>query len=170
MKTTRLPSIGSILYATDLSENAINALGYAVSLAQGYKAKLTVLYVVPDMWEELAQQAGLNLPGYDGLSEWEELSEGQRSGAEQALKERIAEFCEHVEHCPVESSDVQVKSGRPATAILEQIEEGDYSMVVLGSHGQDMITDLLLGSVASEVVRKSPIQVLLVPLEEDELS
>lgn len=170
MKTTRLPSIGSILYATDLSENAINALGYAVSLAHGYKAKLTVLYVVPDMWEELAQQAGLNLPGYDGLSEWEELSEGQRSGAEQALKERITEFCEHVEHCPVESSDVQVKSGRPASAILEQIEEGDYSMVVLGSHGQDMITDLLLGSVASEVVRKSPIPVLLVPLEEDELS
>jgi nucleotide-binding universal stress UspA family protein len=41
-------------------------------------------------------------------------------------------------------------------------------MAVLGSRGQDRITDLLLGSVASEVVRKSPIPVLLVPLDEDD--
>ncbi|TVM17929.1 hypothetical protein DPQ33_07410 [Oceanidesulfovibrio indonesiensis] len=168
MKTTRLPTIQTILYATDLSENSIHALSYAVSIAQSYKAKLSVLYVVPDVWEELAQQAGLDLPGYDGLTEWQGLSDEQRQEAEQSLKRRITEFCESVEDCPVEPSDVLVESGRAAAVILKTIDEGRYSMAVLGSRGQDRITDLLLGSVASEVVRKSPIPVLLVPLDEDD--
>lgn len=168
MKTTRLPSIQTILYATDLSENSIHALSYAVSLAQCYKAQLSVLYVVPDVWEELAQQAGLDLPGFDGLAEWQELSDNQRQEAEGALKRRITEFCESVEDCPVEPSDVLVKSGRAASVILKTIESGEYALTVLGSRGQDRITDLLLGSVASEVVRKSPIPVLLVPLDENE--
>ena len=40
--------IQKILYATDLSENARHAFGYAVSLANMYEAQLVILYVESD--------------------------------------------------------------------------------------------------------------------------
>ncbi len=43
-----LPDIKRILYATDLSENARHAFGYAASLANRYGAKIIVLHVIED--------------------------------------------------------------------------------------------------------------------------
>ena len=44
-----IPEIKNILYATDLSENARYAFGYAVSLANRCDAKITVLHVVEEL-------------------------------------------------------------------------------------------------------------------------
>ena len=44
----QIPPIKKILYATDLSENARYAFGYAVSLANQYDAKITILHVLED--------------------------------------------------------------------------------------------------------------------------
>jgi nucleotide-binding universal stress UspA family protein len=44
-----IPEIKKILYATDLSENARHAFGYAVSLANRYDAGITVLHVVEEL-------------------------------------------------------------------------------------------------------------------------
>jgi nucleotide-binding universal stress UspA family protein len=52
-----LPTIRNILYATDLSESARRALGYAVSLAGHYKASLTILHVVRDVVELMSEEA-----------------------------------------------------------------------------------------------------------------
>jgi nucleotide-binding universal stress UspA family protein len=52
--------------------------------------------------------------------------------------------------------------GRPATAIVEYIEDNDVDHVVIGSHGRDGLTRLLLGSVAETVVRRSPTSVTVV--------
>ena len=41
-----IPEIKKILYATDLSENARYAFGYAVSLANRYGAGITILHVM----------------------------------------------------------------------------------------------------------------------------
>jgi len=43
-----LPEIRKILYATDLSENARHAFGYAVSLANRYGAGITIMHVLGD--------------------------------------------------------------------------------------------------------------------------
>ena len=41
--------INKILYATDLSKNAIYAFGYAADLAEKYNARITILYVKETM-------------------------------------------------------------------------------------------------------------------------
>ena len=41
-----IPEINKILYATDLSENARFAFGFAASLANRYNAKVTILHVL----------------------------------------------------------------------------------------------------------------------------
>jgi nucleotide-binding universal stress UspA family protein len=48
--------------------------------------------------------------------------------------------------------------------IVKTATEGEFDLVVLGTHGHSMIDDLLLGSVARGVVKKSPMPVLTVRL------
>lgn len=54
-----------------------------------------------------------------------------------------------------------------APTILEYAEANDVDLIVMGSHGRRGFRRLLLGSVTSEVVRMSPIPVLVVRHEPD---
>lgn len=53
-------NISNILYPTDLSENARYAFAYAVSLADMYQAKITILHVMPEEQKLLE----INVSGY----------------------------------------------------------------------------------------------------------
>lgn len=64
------------------------------------------------------------------------------------------------------TSDVRV--GPVAQGILDAIEPGD--MIVMGSHGRSGLKRWMLGSVAEEVLRHSPVPVLMVKLSHDDES
>ena len=55
-----------------------------------------------------------------------------------------------------------IVSGDPASKILETIESEDIDMVVLGTHGRKGLEHAIFGSVAENVVKKSPVPVLTV--------
>ena len=57
--------------------------------------------------------------------------------------------------------DVHVLSGKPAPAIVDMAVRGGYSLILLCSRGKSGLRRLLLGSVAEEVLRTSPIPVLV---------
>ena len=64
---------------------------------------------------------------------------------------------------PGVSLKFQLMEAAPTQGLLERIdEEGDYSLVVTGSHGRRGIRRLLLGSVAEAMVRHAPTSVLVV--------
>ena len=52
--------------------------------------------------------------------------------------------------------------GSPARAIVQYATDHDVDQVVVGSHGRDGVSRLLLGSVAETVVRRSPVPVTVV--------
>ena len=54
-------------------------------------------------------------------------------------------------------------SGAPVTCIVEQAQKLEAEYLVIGSHGHSAMHDVLMGSVASGVVKKAPCPVLLVP-------
>lgn len=56
----------------------------------------------------------------------------------------------------------------PAYGIQERLEEEDYDLVVMGSHGRRGLRRFLLGSVAEMTVRHAPCSVLVVHGPEDE--
>ncbi|ADJ14719.1 universal stress protein [Halalkalicoccus jeotgali] len=58
--------------------------------------------------------------------------------------------------------ETQTVLGRPARAIVEYAEDNDVDHVVMGSHGRDGVSRILLGSVAETVVRRSPCPVTVV--------
>jgi len=50
--------INKILYATDLSENAHHALAYAVSLADRYRARLSLIHVIEEETGDILVERG----------------------------------------------------------------------------------------------------------------
>lgn len=60
---------------------------------------------------------------------------------------------------------VKVAAGRPSTAILSELEGGDYDIVVMGTEGRTGLDRLIAGSVAETVLRRSPVPVLVCPYD-----
>lgn len=54
------------------------------------------------------------------------------------------------------------KSGPAADRICAQAEKGKYDLVIMGSHGQGSLVNLVLGSVATKVLAGCKVPVLLV--------
>lgn len=60
------------------------------------------------------------------------------------------------------SLETNVVTGEPDDRIVAQAAEESVDLIVIGSHGKEGISRVLLGSVAETVVRRSPVSVLVV--------
>ena len=54
------------------------------------------------------------------------------------------------------------KVGHPAEEIASYAESGKFDLLVMGSHGQGALANLVLGSVATKVLARCAVPVLLV--------
>jgi len=63
--------------------------------------------------------------------------------------------------------DVRVLNGKPAPALVDLAVRGGYSLIVMCSRGRKGLPRLILGSVAEEVLRRSPVPVLIVHPAQD---
>lgn len=52
--------------------------------------------------------------------------------------------------------------GQPGDAIAEMAETGKYDLVIMGSHGRSAVTGALMGSVATRVLARCKIPLLLI--------
>jgi nucleotide-binding universal stress UspA family protein len=55
-----------------------------------------------------------------------------------------------------------VEVGKPSHVIVDYAEENDIDHIVMGSHGREGVSRILLGSVAETVMRRSPVPVTVV--------
>jgi nucleotide-binding universal stress UspA family protein len=160
-----IPEIKKILYATDLSENARYAFGYAMSLANQYGAGITILHVL----ESSASSESL-VTNVIGEKRWNELRKENEQEVVKTIKERLENFCEEVTRevpeCPFITDEIIVKIGVPADEIMDLIESRDYDMVVMGAHGHGILGSAMMGSISRRVVRHSRKPVLVVRLPE----
>ena len=132
----------TILVPIDFEEASVEALGQARTLAEtlGFEVVLLHVYALPaPFYSGIAPMSG---PG---------LNEEIRVAAAETL-ERFA-----LQHGGLRSV---LRCGDPTTETLAVIEELNPEMVVMGTHGREGLAHLLLGSVAENIVRKSPVPVL----------
>ena len=59
-----------------------------------------------------------------------------------------------------------VRRGNPVEEIIKSAEEHNCDLIVMGTHGQGTLADVMLGSTARRVIRRSKIPVLVVRLPE----
>lgn len=129
-----------ILFAADFSKHAERALEYALSLAQEYKAELTLLHVleeIPPSWDLSAISADvvqrLERPVPVGAREW----------------------------CTIKS---RLRVGKPYQEIVRFALETEADLVVLGVRGRNAIDVALFGSTTHRVIQQAPCPVLAVHL------
>ena len=144
-----MKELKKILFPYDLSENAAKILPYVLSISEAYNSTIYLLHVVHDLhkWGK----AYIPHPSMDVFQK-EALE-----GAEKAM-DRVCE--EQLQSCP--SLERRVVSGDPATEIVKTIEAEDIDLVIMGTHGRKGLENIIFGSVAENVVKKSPAPVLTI--------
>lgn len=161
-----IPEIKKILYATDLSENARYAFGYAVSLANRYGAGITILHVLEDL-SPYRDSLVINVLGEE---KWKELRKNNEQKVLSIIKERLEKFCTDVgsemPSCPFITDDILIKIGNPVEEILVLARKMDCDLLIMGTHGHGILGDAMMGSVARRVVRRCKKPVLVIRLPE----
>lgn len=162
-----LPKIETILYATDMSENARHAFAYAADMADRHDARITILNVI----ETLTQSADVMITDILGKKEWDKLKASTRSELEEKIRGRLEDFCTEMgsklDECKFLVDKVVVRHGVPFEEILKLANEIKADMIVMGTHGHGLIADALIGGTTRRVVRRSEIPVLVIRLPKE---
>jgi nucleotide-binding universal stress UspA family protein len=58
--------------------------------------------------------------------------------------------------------DTEIRVGHPGREIVRFSEEADVDEIIMGSHGRERVSRILLGSVAERVLRRAPVPVTVV--------
>lgn len=160
--SSRIPQIFRILHPTDLSENARRAFLHAASFAHRFAAKITVLYVL----DEGPPNTKLVLDAMLGREGWEKARKSRESEVIHEMRHKVEAFCrqaiESDPECPYMVDEIIVEVGHPIERILQNIQQTRADMVVIGSRGQGILKETLLGSTSRGVLRSSTVPVLIV--------
>ncbi len=162
-----IPEFKKILYATDLSENARYAAGYAASIANRYGADITVMHAL----EQLSPYRESLVINVIGDTKWHEIMKRNETEFHDKFRKKIEEFCEGLASdnpsCPFIIDKTVIKAGNPVELILDEVEKGGYDLVVMGAHGHKGLADAVMGSTSRRVLRRCATPVLVVRLPED---
>lgn len=164
--------IKKILYATDLSETAVHAFSYALSLALVYDASITMLHVVSESSSNEFISSMISAKTLKKIKE-QHHSEARRNliGKRRefgALKEVLQAFSDEVKAANHNqdflTEDILIEDGPPAETIVKTAKKQDCDLIVMGTHGQSSINEILVGSTAKKVIKQSSIPVLVIRL------
>lgn len=132
-----------ILFPTDFSPFGQEALRWATSLARDSGATLIIAHV-----EEPPMSYGGG-----------EVFIGGEEGDREELKKSLVKVVPTDAKVPFEH---KLLVGDPATAIVEEADNENADLIVIGTHGRTGLTRLLMGSVAEAIVRRAKCPVLVV--------
>ena len=137
-----------VLFPTDLSSYATAVLNCLPDLRACGLRNVVLLNVISP--EQVALGHGV---GQDLLQEVRQIKEQKLELARRALQRTGL------------SVRSRLEEGVPAVEIVRVAREESVQLIVIGAQGRTLLRDLLLGSVAWEVARRSPVPVLVEKLE-----
>jgi nucleotide-binding universal stress UspA family protein len=134
----------NIVLATDFSASSLSAVHYATSIANHYGGKVYVVHVItPEVSQRVPPETN------------HEFEKSIRAEAERQMK------------AVLESKDLQsvphegvLKNGEVWDALHEFLFERHIHLIVTGTRGRRGLRKLIMGSVAEEIFRLSPVPVL----------
>lgn len=145
-----MPAIERILCPTDFSEPAAHALVYALRLAEGLGAEVTLLHVCPSFFYVV--------PG----AGYSPLVDDERAVMESA-REELRGWVEKFSKMSALSLKSRLDVGRAYKKINDAAGELHAGLIVMGTHGRSGLSRVAMGSVTERVVRTSSRAVLTIP-------
>jgi nucleotide-binding universal stress UspA family protein len=139
-----------VLVPIDGSDRSDTAIQHVLDEFEG--ARVTLLHVINPAQAGYGAQAGIPTSSEEWLEEAEEEAETLFAGA----RERARGYDVDI--------DAVTEIGNPSRVIVEytEAEDNEVDHVVMGSHGRSGLSQVLLGSVAENVVRRSTVPVTVV--------
>jgi len=138
--------LGRLLVPVDFSDCSLDALEYAVIVAQRAKASLTLLHVL----EPVSYGLDFTFPHPD-----------KRERMREAITSRLDGLVSTLASAQV-TADYLLRGGLPNDSILEAARTGSVDLIVMGTHGRRGLSHAFYGSVAESVLRQSHCPVLTV--------
>lgn len=137
-----------VLVPVDWSEQADAAVDLVFD--EFPEATLVLLHVINPAEAGFSTQASIPSASEDWYEQEKERAESLFDGIEERADNRGMDV------------ERELDVGRPTTTIVEFTEDNDIDHIVMGSHGRQGVTRILLGSVTETVVRRSSVPVTVV--------
>jgi nucleotide-binding universal stress UspA family protein len=136
--------LSHLLFPTDFSQTAAEAMCYLELLAPRGVARVTLLHALR------------TTPG--------KLGEPQCPPEAAAVARNFLDLLQgRLEAAGVPEVKTRMVAGHPVPVILEFLQANDISLIVLGTQGKGFIEEIFLGSVAHNISRFAPCPLLLIP-------
>jgi nucleotide-binding universal stress UspA family protein len=139
-----------ILCPVDFSEFSTRAYRHALSLAEHYRARLSVLHVV-ERWRYPYADYAASAGDYANF----------RQALHQGGMEQLQTFVMNHSHDGIQP-DLAVHEGRAPDTILSFVKAQKIDLIVMGTHGRRGFDRLMLGSATDRVMREAQCPVLAV--------
>ena len=143
-----------IMAAVDLSGYSDGTVRYSLWLARKLDAELLLVNVINQRDLDMVQRAMI---GYGSFSFPEYLADQV-----QERKKRMMEIFKMASPGTI-TCQYLVPQGIPYQELLEVIEQEKPTLLVVGTKGRTNIADVVVGSTARKMYRKSPIPMVSIP-------
>ncbi|MCL4748161.1 MAG: universal stress protein [Burkholderiaceae bacterium] len=137
-----------LLVPVDFSRSSLRTIGHARIIAP--KADIVLLHVFEVPFEGKLRYASVD----------EETINHYRTVARQEATQELGALCDEGGLSPRDTRRIVVH-GDPTLRIIEQEQEQDCDLIVIGKHGKGLLDELLLGRVARHVLAESQGDVLV---------
>ncbi|MDD9369192.1 MAG: universal stress protein [Acidimicrobiales bacterium] len=139
-----------ILLTLDTSSASEAAIPVGVDLARRFEQPLRLLLVIDG---QLRHQ-------------FSELGRDRHATVDEVAAGYLAQVVDRIGETGATSVEVAFRHGADAaTAIIAASEDPEVALVVMATHGRSGISRVLTGSVTAEVIRSSPVPVVVVPAQ-----
>ncbi len=143
-----------ILVPIDFSPCSENALAYAIQVAAKIKATIHILNVTTIDIEDTEHP-------YMAEKVVEERFETVKQSLDKSLTEVKKNVSRFMKELPAIETIIEIGS---ASSMISEIAKRDQvDFIIMGTQGENSISDRLLGSTASIVVKKTPCPLIIVP-------
>jgi len=133
-----------VLFATDFSDNSHRAFLYVEEIVKRGCKDLTLIHVQEKV--RIEKYLAHKLEKFNKID-----------------TERLEMLRKKLQEIGAANVLWKIPYGNPTSEILNELKEGDYSLVVMGSQGRGFIQEVFLGSVSHNIARNASVSVLLIP-------
>ena len=148
-------NIRKILFPTDFSDSAKQAINHALFLAEQFEAELHLLHAV------VLHSYDPEAPGHDFPEPTEVFSR-----LFDIADTEMAQILQQNDSKTFAIREAKVRGFSAGSVILDYANEHDIDLIVMGTHGRRGPARMFIGSVAEEVVRQASCPVLTLHVSE----
>lgn len=151
--------VKKVLIALDYDQTAQKVAEEGFLFSQNLRAEVVLLHVISDpvYYTSTEYSPIMGFTDYTGLGSFQlDTAEGLRKAAEHFLDKTKR-------HLEDTTTQTIVKDGNIADSILVAAKETHADIIVMGSHSRKWLENIIIGSVAEEVLRQSRIPLFIIP-------